>query len=656
MHKVFFLPAALLLALGAQAAAAAGATQQLWHSAAARPLAADAPQAGAFRALNLDSAALAGFLDDGARRGEALAVPRPDGGFTEFVLSDSGVMPAELAARYPQIRSYVGIAADGTQARIDVSPLGLQAMVFEREGVWMVQRQGRDAGDAYMSFARGQLQASRDFRCGVHGSPASGSLDAALRPGDPMPRTTTGTIKRNYRLAMGANHQYVIAISPSGGATVATGMAGVVATMNRVNQVYEQDFAIHMTLVANNDTIVYPAAAGDPYPNDENAVDMNTAHLNSTIGTANYDVGHVLTTGSGGIAGLGVICTANEKGDGTTGSGNPTGDAFWIDYVAHELGHQFGGDHTFNSTTSSCGGGNRNGPTAFEPGSGSTIMAYAGICGAADLQPNSDPYFTASSLNEIRTYTFGGGASCSQTATNPAAPPVIAPLSNFIIPARTPFYLTGSATTTSGGTLSYDWEQNNTGAVNNNLTVDLGNGPIIRSLNPTASGTRYIPRLSNLIAGTTLKGEILPTTNRTMTFRLTARDNVPGFGSTNSADMTVQSVVTSGPFRVTAPSTAVSWLGGSNQTVTWDVAGTTAAPIACANVGIDFSNDGGLTYTLGAGTFANTGSAVVGVPNITTTQARIRVSCVGNIFFNISAPNFSITPTVDAIFDDSFDP
>ena len=232
---------------------------------------------------------------------------------------------------------------------------------------------------------------------------------------------------------------------------------------------------------------------------------------------------------------------------------------------------------------------------------------------------------------------------------------MIAPLSNFIIPARTPFVLTGSATTASGGTLSYAWEQNDTGASNNNLANDPGTGPIIRSLNPVATGVRVIPRLSNLIAGTTLKGEILPTTSRTLHFRLTVRDNVAGGGTSSSADMSVQSVVTSGAFKVNAPSTAVNWAGLSSQSVTWDVAGTTAAPISCSQVGIDLSSDGGLTFPQNLGTFPNTGSASITVPNTATTQGRLRVSCVGNIFFNISAPNFTITPGSDVIFDDSFE-
>ncbi|TDR36670.1 reprolysin-like metallo-peptidase family M12B [Tahibacter aquaticus] len=650
MKRLKFVLAALLL-VAAPSVLAAAATQSLWRETVQRALAADAPQAQTFRATALDEAALQTFLSGPARQGEALAVPRPDGGFDEFVLGDSGVMPTQLAAKYPQIKSYIGIAADGTQARIDVSPLGFQAMVFAADGVWIVQPQSRGGGNDYMSFSRGQFSASRDFQCGVHGKPASGSIDRGLRA-LPVPMTTTGTTRRSYVAAVGTTHQYVAAVSPAGGASVANGLAGVVATMNRVNQVYEKDFAIHMTLVANNDQIIYATAAGDPYPDGDDAIDMNSAHLDSVIGAANYDIGHVLTSGSG-VANLGVVCRNGLKGDGTTGATNPTGDAFWIDYVAHEMGHQFGGDHTFNSTTSSCGG-NRNGPTAYEPGSGSTIMAYAGICGAADLQPNSDPYFTASSLNEIGTYAAGAGAGCAEATPNPNPAPVIVPLSSFIVPARTPFTLSGSATTSSGGTLSYGWEQNDIGPANNNLAADPGNGPIMRSLNPTPTGVRTIPRLSNLVAGTALKGEVLPTTARTLHFRLTVRDNVPNSGSTSSADMTVQSVVTSGAFKVNTPNTAVSWAGNSSQSVTWDVAGTAAAPISCAQVGIDVSTDGGLTYPLNVGSFPNSGSATIVVPNVTTSAARIRVSCVGNIFFNISAPNFAITAASDVIFANGF--
>ena len=221
---------------------------------------------------------------------------------------------------------------------------------------------------------------------------------------------------------------------------------------------------------------------------------------------------------------------------------------------------------------------------------------------------------------------------------------MIAPaLADFIIPARTPFVLTGAAQGAAGGVLTYSWEQYDLGNANGAVNNDPGNGPIIRSLVPSRSASRTIPRLDHLLAGTRLLGENLPTTNRNLNFRLTVRDTLDGYGTTNSDDMTVRSVNTGAAFAVTAPNAAVNWAVGTNQNVRWNVAGTAAAPIACAQVGLDLSTDGGQTFAHHLGTFANNGSADVVIPNAVTAQARIKASCVGNIFFNISAPNFTVS-------------
>ncbi|UXI66144.1 PKD domain-containing protein [Tahibacter amnicola] len=628
----------LCLAL-ASAAMPALANESLWQNPGAATAGERSTQ---LRSVQLDTAALKQFLDTAARSGEALSLPRPDGGFDAFVLADSGVLPAELARKYPEIRSYVGTSADGRMARIDVSPQGLQAMVFDRGEAWVVQPSASGGRDAYQSFVRSASPLPRsDFRCAVHDA-AGAPRKFAFAATPVVPLGATGAVRRNYRIAVAASYEYTSAVSPGGQATVSAGLAAITTSINRVNQVYEQDLGVHLTLVANNDRVVY-ATSNDPYSNTSSDINVNTSNLNSVIGSSNYDIGHVFTTGSGGVAGLGVVC-GSSKGSGTTGRANPVGDPFDIDYVAHEIGHQFRANHTFNSSSGSCNG-NRASSAAYEPGSGSTIMAYAGICGSADLQPNSDPFFHAKSLEEITSFISGSGGSCASSTTNPNGAPTIAALSNIVIPARTPFTLTGSATAAAGGTLSYDWEQYDLGAINNNLSADPGNGPIIRSLPATASGVRTIPRLSNLLAGTTLTGEILPTTSRTLNFRLTVREAKPDFGRSNSADMSVQVNASAGPFAVTAPSTAVSWNGNSTQTVTWSVANTNAAPVSCSQVGLDLSTDGGQTFTRNLGVFPNSGSASVTVPNVATTSARIRASCVGNIFFNISRPNFTIVAT-----------
>ncbi|GAA0721699.1 zinc-dependent metalloprotease [Dokdonella soli] len=592
----------------------------------------------------------------------SLALPRPEGGFAEFEVTDSHAMPKELADRYPEIVSLAGTDGEGRKVRIDSSPLGFQAMVFDHEGIWMVRPETPGTGDRYLSFRRADLAPAGGFQCGVRDARLDASGKSLLAA--PQPMTLTGSIHRDYRVAVAANHNYVAAV---GANTIAGGLAAVVQAMNRVNQVYETELAVHMTLVANNDRIIYPGATGDPYSNDGLALDQNQPNLDKVIGSANYDIGHVFTTGSGGQAALGVTCVDGQKAQGTTGMSNPMGDAFYIDYVAHEMGHQFGADHTFNSTAGACGG-NRAPDQAYEPGSGTTVMAYAGICDADDVQPHSDPYFHAKSLDVINAWISGNGGTCATQSANPNAAPVIdtANLPNgFTIPARTPFALTGAANSTGGASISYNWEQYDLGDTTTLLQGDIGKGPIFRSFNAMAGGTRYFPRLSTILGGAPALGETLPTTTRDLNFRLTARDNRTVGGRSQSADVQLHVVSTSGPFTVTRPSTNITWGRGESHSVTWNVANTNVAPVNCPAVNIDLSADGGQTfgYPLAANV-PNNGSAQIVVPQVANTAlARVRVRCSSNVFLNISAVNFKIAAVgdpdpgalQDVIFKDGFD-
>ncbi|MEL6616073.1 MAG: zinc-dependent metalloprotease family protein, partial [Bacteroidota bacterium] len=357
----------------------------------------------------------------------------------------------------------------------------------------------------------------------------------------------------------------------------------------------------------------------------------------------NYDVGHVFSTGGGGVAFLGVICTGS-KGGGVTGLGAPVGDAFDVDYVAHELGHQFGGNHTFNGDSGSCAGGNRNGSTAYEPGSGSTIQAYAGICGNDNLQNNSDPYFHGISLDEMTTHvTTGSGGSCGTTTSTGNTIPTVTASGGYTIPAGTPFTLTGSATDDTPGTLTYTWEEFDLGP---QADVNAGTVPYFRSFEPTADGnTRTFPQMSRLLAGQQpVIGETLPTTSRSLTFRLTARDNAPGGGAINDATVSLDVDGSAGPFAVTfASASGQSYSGAVN--VTWDVAGTASGAVNTPNVEILFSDNNGASfdYVLTPST-ANDGSETVTLPNLTTSQGRLLIRGVGNVFFNVNPQPFSVTP------------
>lgn len=592
-----------------------------------------------------------------------LELPHPDGSLALFRVIESPVMAPELAAKFPEIRTFRGEGIDDPTAsvRFDVSPRGFSAMVLSAFGAWYVDPWSKEKPGFVASYHR--RDALRDpenvFRCdgpAKDGETEDTSLHS-VRP-DPgpayFPLLATGPTLKTYRLALATTGEYSVAVCGAS-PTTACVAAELVTSVNRVSGIYEREMAIRMTLVANNDLVIYLNGATDPYTNTNpsSLLSQNQSNLTTVIGSANYDIGHVYSTGGGGLAGLGVVCSSARKAQGETGLANPVGDAFYVDYVAHEMGHQFGGNHTFNGNLGSCAGGNRAASAAYEPGSGSTIMAYAGICGAQDLQPHSDPYFHAKSFDEIVTYTTSGsGAGCaSGSATGNSAPAVEAGLA-YTIPAQTPFALTGTATDPEDDPLTYMWEEFDLGTVEAGAPlVDAGNRPIFRSFNAATSATRTFPRLVGVLAGTPcpdlvagdMCGEVLPTTGRTMNFRLTVRDNRAG-GGVNSDATTVTSVSTAGPFAVTVPSTAVSWSGGSSQTVTWNVAATTASPISCANVALTFSTDGGATFptTILAST-PNDGTESIAVPNLPTTAARIKVACVGNIFFAISRPNFTVT-------------
>jgi hypothetical protein len=617
------------------------------------------PLPARFRALEVNVKALESLLARAPAEGSAVALavptlltlPYPDGTDQLFRIEESPILAPELAARFPEIRTFVaqGIDDPTATARLSLTPLGFHAMVLSASGTVFVDPYRRWNPGYVLSYFKSDARkaAGSAFRCDVRDELLAGghTSDLSLDPQVITAKAAAGSQLRTYRLALAGTGEYTTAVCAPNPAAVACGLAAMAVSMNRVDGIYEREVAIRMVIVANNNLVVYTNGTTDPYTNGNGStmLGQNQTNLNSVIGAANYDIGHVFSTGGGGIAQLSVPCTGS-KARGVTGNSSPVGDGFDVDYVAHEMGHQFGAAHTFNGTTGSCGGGNRSASSAYEPGSGSTIMAYAGICGAEDLQPHSDDTFHTRSFDQIVAFSTGGtGGSCPViTATGNTAPTVNAGAA-FTVPKQTPFTLTGSATDPDPDTLTYMWEEFDLGSAAPPNTDTNAARPIFRSFVPLTVPSRTFPRLSDILGNVATLGESMSNRNRTMTFRLTARDNRAGGGGVNYASTTVRVVTAAGPFTVTQPNTAVTWAGGSSQTVTWSVASTTAAPVSCANVAIALSTDGGATFNNLVASTPNDGTQSVTIPSTPTTQARIRVTCVGNIFFDISNANFTIT-------------
>lgn len=622
----------------------------------------------AYRTLRLDRAAMAARLAQAPLESAGFAgavevpVPSPDGSVIWFRVVESSVMAPALQAEYPGIRTYLGRGRDVPSAtvRLSLTPAGFAAMAYTPDGVVFVDPYAIDNADDYIAYFTRDVVLTDEQRAAI----AAERLEDAESgdAGQVAPTTTNGATLRTYRLAVSATGEYsIFHDGPDNIPTVEETLAAQVVAMNRVNQVYEKDLSVRMEIVANNDTLIFLSPTTDPFSNDNAStlINENQTVVTARIGTANYDIGHNFSTGGGGLAGLGVVCSAGNKARGITGLPQPTGDAFYIDYVAHEMGHQFRGNHSFNGNAGSCAGGNRNGTTAYEPGSGSTIMAYAGICGSNDLQSFSDPYFHAVSLFEIVGFiTNGGGSTCGATAPTNNDTPVVTAVGGFVLPVRTPFQLTGSATDATPAALTYTWEEFDlgpAGAPANGGIPTAAGFPFFRSFNPTPSPTRYFPQLSRQLSNLApVRGEGLPIDSRTLNFRLTVRDNRPGGGAISDANTFVTTDVGAGPFAVTAPNTAgLTFVGGTTQTITWSVANTdvlddAGAPDAdgvdVASVQILYSTNGGTTFdvVLAAST-PNDGSEDLVIPNVVTSQGRIMITAVGNVFYDFNNVNFTVT-------------
>ena len=604
-------------------------------------------QSDTFHTFNLDKEALDEVLVDAPLEMLDLAtesrpqpkliyLPTPEGQYMAFEFVEAPIMEPELAAQFPEIKTYVGTSVDDSsvKVRFDYTPAGFHAQILAPGARWYIDPNFKSNTKLYVSYR------SSDYHLDGESSQCLTEETGTFGTSSPLAQRSGDTL-RQYRIAVATTGEYGVF---HGGTTVGA-LAAVVTTINRVTGIYEREAAISFTLVANNNTIIYTNPATDPFTGNNSAFTLigeSQAVIDANIGVANYDIGHTFSTGAGGLAGLGVVCNDFQKARGVTGSAQPVGDPFDVDFVAHEIGHQFGGNHTFNGANGNCAGANRNGLTAYEPGSGSTIQSYAGICGADNLQNNSDAIFHSTSHTEIIGFVNGAGA-CGVTIPLSNSVPSADAGIDYTIPLQTPFVLTGSGSDINAGdTLTYLWEQHDLGPQAALNAPDDGQIPLFRVFTPSTSSVRFLPKLATLAGNIADNAEKLPQLGRTMNWRLTVRDNN---GGVDANDMQVLVDQNSGPFEVTSPNGGEDLSGTIN--IVWDVAGTNNAPVDASSVDIFLSTDGGLTFDMANPLVSNTpndGAHLVALPDITSNTVRIMVKGSNNIFFDISNQNFSISP------------
>ncbi len=615
-----------------------------------------------YKIFTLDQNAMRNFLfglSTDYSQAKQILLPTPDRKYRSFHIWKTPMMEPGLAARYPEIQTFTAEADDdhGVTAKIEYTLFGFTGMVFDGDKTFMIDPYSNDPDGYYVAFYQKNYSPSSNVASGSCGlqnvlTPSDNSTPVSVGSEGATGARVNGSIRHVYRLAMSCTGEYAIN-AVGANPTKPQVLSKIVTTVSRVNGFYEREVAVTMNLINNNDDIIYTNPAADPYNCNSNLaclIGEVQTNITSVIGPVNYDIGHILCTAGGGLAQLGATC-GGGKASGTSTSGGP--DDFHV--ILHEMGHQYGSNHTFSAGTGGCMG-NGNAGTAYEPGAGISTMSYAGLCAPNNVGTGVD-YFHVSSLNEINKFLTTGGSSCGTINTGSSPINLTALIDSFDIPKNTPFELTAPIATAAQNSeaVRYSWEQYDLGNFEG-TEAQNGNapdGPLVRSYLPDTSRLRSYPTAPRVIDGSyTAPGERLPKTQRTVRFKLTARSVYQGWGTFQFIDSVVRLKVaaSAGDFRVTSQSTATTWNPGEVKTVEWSVGGTNSAPVNCGWVNIYLSTDDGETFPfLMVANAPNTGSYNVTVPNVGTTTGRIKIKGTGNVFYDINKGAITLTGNPNGI-------
>ena len=582
-----------------------------------------------------------------------ISLPLPDGHFARFKIKESNLLADGLKKKFPKIKTFTGQGIDDKTAtlKLDINAKNFHAMIISAGHSIYIDPIYKDDAQIYSSyFKRDFIKNNQKIFIEKLDQTEHNNKDAIFTNNKNAMIETDGKL-RTFRLAVSTT----LGFSNFYGGTVEGTLAGIVNVINRVSGVYEREVAVSFQLVANNDKLIITNDSNNPFTDQNRVLEINQNFIDNNIGTANYDIGHIMTLGAGGFAGLGVVCDNSQKAGGLTGLDEPIGDPFAIDYVAHEMGHQFNARHTFNGTVGSCNG-NGSSETSYEPGSGTTIMGYAGLCGSQNTAFKSSDYFHANSIAEIYTFVSEGGGTCGMISqTDNIAPTANAGEGGMTIPISTPFTLSGSATDANeSDTLTYCWEEFDLGPFGSPNEPE-GTAPLFRSFPPTSNPSRTFPRLSDILENKHTIGELLPTTSRQLNFRLTVRDNNANAGGINNDDLLVNVTSKAGPFLIKEETEMTPVIADADYPLLWDVANTDQAPVNTSMVNILLSLDGGLNFPIVLlENTPNDGNAIVHIPDTTASAARFKIEAVDNIFFDLSNSDFPIesnaTPSIRARF------
>jgi Metallo-peptidase family M12B Reprolysin-like/Cadherin-like/Secretion system C-terminal sorting domain/Proprotein convertase P-domain len=601
---------------------------------------------------------------EAARQPIVMSLLQADGSLEDFAFVMSPVVGQVLLDKYPEIRTYTGFSMQNQnkKAKITVSPYwGVKILIRRPDhGLEFVERMYEGSDAWYIGYDRMSLPAHLLL------PPAPLTVEAYDRP-DIAPTTgralapveergvelncTNKVDLKIYRFACATTGEF----AQDHGGTTATVLAAMVNYSNQLNAIYEGDLRIRLVLIDDVENILFLDPATDPYTGNTvgSHMNQNPVIMNTVLGNSDkYDIGHVFARyipgdPAAGVAG-GLCCTDFGKGRGCSSAVPPYG-AYFLSVIGQEIGHQWDGGHTWTFCPPELGPGDSP-VSACEPGSGSTIMSYAGVC-ATNVQNVADLYYHVCSIVQIRDFVENGfGNTCGTTvATDNCAPIVTIPYpNNLFLPISTPFELTGTAVDPDGDPMTYCWEQADRGPLVP-IGQPTGNTPLFRTYPAVTSLSRTFPRIQTVINNTSSINEVLPTYSRDLTFCLTARDNRGGGSGVGIDTVHFGVTATAGPFLVTSPNTSADvWNVGEFRYVTWNVANTNGPLVNCKRVNIRLSTNGGSTYpiTLATGV-ANTGNACILVPDNVSSAARIRVEAADNVFFDISNANFRIVnPTV----------